>query len=248
MKVELIVLVLLVCRQSHYRYMSTEISTEGRRGIINLTINNATVVDFSDIEEDQWATEEDVLNDKYYMGYNGALSQGSGLCAQEKPASADTKEVIVRADQGCYLSKVTINPIQTETAQFTPNDEGKIIKPVNEKAFLTQVTVHPVLTEEITITPHSYEQKIDRSAGKYISKVKVKPIPLQTIEISPAADIGDYFINSDPYNKEANKQKGYYDTIIVKSIRSVFTGSEEEWNKIAHYFPTEVAVKEVVEE
>lgn len=222
--------------------MSTE------RGVRQLTINGTNYADFSDIEGKYWANEDDVLNEKYFIGQNGALSQGSGLCAQEKSALADTQEVEVRADQGCYLSKVIINPIQIETAQFTPNDEGKIIKPVNEKAFLTQVTVHPVPIEEITITPHRYKQTVDRSAGKYISKVEVKPIPLQTIEISPAADIGDYFINSDPYNKEANKQKGYYDTIIVKSIRSVFTGSEEEWNKIAHYFPTEVAVKEVVEE
>lgn len=218
------------------------------RGVIKLTIRDINYVDFSDIEQDQWATEEDVLNDKYYIGHNGVLSQGSGLCAQEKSASADTKEVIVRADQGCYLSKVIISPIQTETAQFTPNDEGKTIKPVNEKAFLTQVTVHPVPTEEITITPHSYKQEIDRSAGKYISKVEVKPIPLQTIEISPAADTGDYFINSDPYNEEVNKQKGYYDTIIVKSIRSVFTGPDEVWNEISRYFPSTITIKEVVEE
>lgn len=222
------------------------------RGVTQLTIDNTqyAFIDDTDINgnEIKWATAEDVLNDKYFIGRNGAPVQGSGLCAQEVTVSADTKEVVVRADQGEYLSKVTINPIQTETKQLTPDAEQHIIKPVNEKTFLTQVTVHPVPTEEVTITPHSYEQKIDRSAGKYISKVEVKPIPLQTIEISPAADIGDYFINSDPYNKEANKQKGYYDTIIIKSIRSVFTGSEEEWNKIAHYFPTEVAVKEVVEE
>lgn len=218
------------------------------RGVIQLTINGNQVVNFSDIEQDQWVTEEEVLNNKYFMGHNGALSQGTGLVAQEKTKDADIKKVEVFPDQGRYLSKVTINPIQTETAQFTPDDVGKKIKPVNEKAFLTQVTVHPVPTEEITITPHSYEQKIDRSAGKYISKVKVEPIPLQTIEISPAADIGDYFINSDPYNEEANKQKGYYDTIIVKSIRSVFTGPDEVWNEISQYFPSTITIKKVVEE
>ena len=105
------------------------------RGVIQLTINDTSYTDFSSVEENQWATVKDVLNDKYFIGHNGALLQGTGLVGQEMTITPGLTERTVNAATEKYFSKVKIKSIQSvftgpeevwnEIAQYFPS-EAKI--------------------------------------------------------------------------------------------------------------------------
>ena len=75
-----------------------------------------------------------------------------------------------------YVSKVTVNAIQTETKSVTAGTSSTTVTPTSGK-YLTSVTVNPTPSETKTATPSASSQTITPTSGKLLSKVTVNAIP-----------------------------------------------------------------------
>lgn len=118
-----------------------------------------------------------------------------------KPEQAKTISVTangtqtVKPDTGKTLSQVTVitnvegSEVVLQEKTVTPTQEQQQVRADTGYTALSQVTVEGILTEEKTATPAATEFYVLPTTGKYLTRVKVNPVPTEEKTVTENGEV-----------------------------------------------------------
>lgn len=132
------------------------------------------------------AEPQHVAAGKKYFSKNNVIEEGAMAAVEGQTITPSDNETVIAGNR--FLnSDIVVEPVPTETREFTATDESTQHEATTGK-YINQLTINPTPLEDREATAGTEPITITRNSGVHINQVVINPTPLEDREITASTD------------------------------------------------------------